>query len=233
MALYSSTLAWKILWTEEPGGLQSMGSRRVRHDWVTSLSLFTSTHWRRKWQPTPVFLPGESQGWQNLVGCCLWDHTESDTTEATAAAAEQMVWVGLMVWVEAYMPCKASGLLILFQTRGILFSDLPNGKLNLATLWKIDWIVEILKTESAVKLRSKYFLNLRTNMGDKLTSGDLLRIWGYSATCNWFVTLGNGLVSFPLYLTDTSYLIGGTWTYITFHEEFPEGNGYGSVPWIK
>ena len=39
--------------------------------------------WRRKWQPTPVFLPGESQGWQNLVGCCLWGRTESDTTEAT------------------------------------------------------------------------------------------------------------------------------------------------------
>ena len=58
----SSTLAWKIPWTEEPGRLQSMGSLRVEHDWVTSLSLFTFMHWRRKWQPTPVFLPGESQG---------------------------------------------------------------------------------------------------------------------------------------------------------------------------
>ena len=47
---------------EEHGRLQSMGSLRVRHDWVTSLSLFTFMHWRRKWQPTPVFLPGESQG---------------------------------------------------------------------------------------------------------------------------------------------------------------------------
>ena len=45
----------------EPGGLQSMGLRRVGHDWVTSLSLFTFLHWRRKWQPTPVFLPGESK----------------------------------------------------------------------------------------------------------------------------------------------------------------------------
>ena len=62
MAPHSSTLAWKIPWTEEPGGLQSMGSLRVRHDWVTSLSLLTFMHWRRKWQPTPVFLPGESQG---------------------------------------------------------------------------------------------------------------------------------------------------------------------------
>ena len=43
--------------------------------------------WRRKWQPTPVFLPGEFQGWDSLVGCCLWGRTESDTTELTAAAA--------------------------------------------------------------------------------------------------------------------------------------------------
>ena len=49
-------------WTEEPGRLQSMGSLRVGNDWATSLSLFTFMHWRRKWQPTPVFWPGESQG---------------------------------------------------------------------------------------------------------------------------------------------------------------------------
>ena len=61
MAPHSSTLAWKIPRTEEPGGLQSMGPLRIGHDWITSLSLFTFMHWR-KWQPTPVFLPGESQG---------------------------------------------------------------------------------------------------------------------------------------------------------------------------
>ena len=83
MAPHSSALAWKIPRTEEPGGLQSMGSLRVGHDWVTSLSLFTFTHWRRKWQPTPVFLPGESQGLGSLVGCRLWGRIESDTTEET------------------------------------------------------------------------------------------------------------------------------------------------------
>ena len=83
MAPHSSTLAWKIPWTEEPGRLQSMGSRRVRHDWETSLSLFTFMHWRRKWQPNPVFLPGESQGQGSLMGCRLWACTESDTTEVT------------------------------------------------------------------------------------------------------------------------------------------------------
>ena len=83
MALHSSTLAWKIPWMEEPGRLQSMGSLRVIHDCVTSLPLFTFMHWRRKWQPTPVFLPGESQGWGSLVGYRLWGCTESDMTEVT------------------------------------------------------------------------------------------------------------------------------------------------------
>ena len=83
MAPHSSTPAWKIPWMEEPGGLRSMGSLRVGHDWATSLSLFPFTHWRRQWQPTPVFLPGESQGPGSLVDCRLWGRTESDTTEET------------------------------------------------------------------------------------------------------------------------------------------------------
>ena len=83
MAPHSSTLAWKIPWTEEPGKLQSVRSLRVGLDWTISLSLFTFMHWRRKWQPTTVFLREESQGWGSLVGCHLWGHTESYTTEAT------------------------------------------------------------------------------------------------------------------------------------------------------
>ena len=62
----------KIPRMEESGRLQSMGSLRVGHDWATSLSLFTFMHWRRKWQPTPVFLPGKSQGqgswWAAICG---------------------------------------------------------------------------------------------------------------------------------------------------------------------
>ena len=75
MAAHSSTLAWRIPWMEEPGRLQSMGSLRVRHDWLTSLSLFTFMHWRRQWQPTPVFLPGESQEQRSLLSCHLWTHS--------------------------------------------------------------------------------------------------------------------------------------------------------------
>ena len=77
----------------DPGG-QSIGSVRVGHDCATSLSLFTVTHWRRKWQPTPVFLPWESQGRGSLVGSHLWGRTESDTTEATQQQQQQNVKEG-------------------------------------------------------------------------------------------------------------------------------------------
>ena len=83
MAPPSSTLAWKIPWTEEPGRLQSMGLLRVGHNRASSFSLFTFMHRRRKWPPTPLFLPGESQGWGSLMDCRLWGCTESDSTEAT------------------------------------------------------------------------------------------------------------------------------------------------------
>ena len=83
MAPHSSTLVWKIPWTEEPGRLQSLRSLRVGHNRETSFSLFTFMHWRRKWQPTPVFLPGESQGRGSLMVFCLWGRTELDTTEVT------------------------------------------------------------------------------------------------------------------------------------------------------
>ena len=91
MAPHSSTLAWKIPWLEKPGGMQSMGSLRVGHDWATSLSLFTFMHWRRQWQPTPVFLPGESPGTEEpsglpSVGSHRVGHDWSDLAVAAAAA---------------------------------------------------------------------------------------------------------------------------------------------------
>ena len=53
----------------------------MQETWVQFLG--REVLWGRKWQPTPVFLPGESQGWGRLVGCRLWGRTESDTTEVT------------------------------------------------------------------------------------------------------------------------------------------------------
>ena len=82
---------------EEPGRLQSMGSLELDTterlhfhalEKEMALSLFTFMHWRRKWQPTPVFLPGEPQGRGSLVGCRLWGRTELDTTEVTIAFSD-------------------------------------------------------------------------------------------------------------------------------------------------
>ena len=71
---HTSNLAWEIPWTEEPGGLQSMGSQRFRHDLVTETNIW-------KWQPTPVLLPGKSHGLRSLIGYSPWGHKELDTTE--------------------------------------------------------------------------------------------------------------------------------------------------------
>ena len=83
MAPHSSTFAWKIPRTEEPGRLQSMGS--LESDMTDRLHFHFSVSYigEGNGKPTPVFLPGESQGQGSLVGCHLWGRTESDTTEAT------------------------------------------------------------------------------------------------------------------------------------------------------
>ena len=103
VAPHSSSLAWKIPWMEEPGRLQSIGSGRVGHDWATSLSLFTFMHWRRKWQPTPVFLPGESQGlgawWAAICGVAqsrTWLKWLSSSSSNTKCRCDQhMRWASL------------------------------------------------------------------------------------------------------------------------------------------
>ena len=111
MASHSSTLAWKIPWTEEPGRPQSMGSLRVRQDSATSVSLFTFLHWRRKWQPTPVFLPGESQGRGSLVGRRLWGHTEADTTESTQQQQQYFIRTSQVALVVKNLPANAGDII--------------------------------------------------------------------------------------------------------------------------
>ena len=94
LAPHSSPLAWKIPWTEEPGRLQSVGLRRIGHDWATSLSLFTFMHWRRKWQPTPMSLPGESQERWSLVavyGVAVYGVAQSRTRLRWLSSSSSMV----------------------------------------------------------------------------------------------------------------------------------------------
>ena len=92
MAIHSSVLAWRIPGTGEPGGLPSMGSHRVGHDWSDLAAVAAAAGWwidpwvgkipwRRKWKPTSVFLPGKSHGQRSLVGYSPWGHKELDTTE--------------------------------------------------------------------------------------------------------------------------------------------------------
>ena len=82
-------LQYSCLENAMDGGAWKAAVHGVAKSW-TRLSDFTFTfmHWRRKWQPTPVFLPGESQGQGSLVGCRLWGHTESDTPGGT-----QLKWL--------------------------------------------------------------------------------------------------------------------------------------------
>ena len=102
MAPHSSTLAWKIPWTEEPGRQQSMGSLRVGRDWATSLSLFTFTHWRRKWQPTSSVLTWRIPGMVEFGGLrSMGSHRVGhDWSDLAAAAAATGVTTGLSepVW---------------------------------------------------------------------------------------------------------------------------------------
>ena len=90
----------------DPGAWSgSMGSLRVGHDWATSLSLVTFMHWRRKWQPTPVFLPGESQGRGSLVGCHLWGQTRLKRLSSSSSSRQFRMYTlsVLHKWILCYL----------------------------------------------------------------------------------------------------------------------------------
>ena len=125
MAPHSSTLAWEIPWTEEPGRLQSMESLRVGHDWATSVSLFTFMHWKRKWQHTPVFLPRESQGWQSLVGFRLWGHRVGHDWSGLAAILCQICISNIFPQV---LICLSCTLKVFFPSS--VNGDIPQNKIQ-------------------------------------------------------------------------------------------------------
>ena len=118
----------EIPWTEEPGGLQSRGLRRVGHNWATSLSLFAFMHWRRKWQPTPLFLPGEPQGRESLVGCRLWGHIVGHDWSDLAAAAGFI----RMPWKEAGVEAAGAPLVAL-----VVKTHLPTQETQEGTVWPL------------------------------------------------------------------------------------------------
>ena len=86
MATHSSTLAWKLAWTEEPVGNSPWGHKESDMTEWLHFTHFVLYHWRRKWQPTPAFLPGEFHGQGSLAGHGPWGCRESDMTEVTEQA---------------------------------------------------------------------------------------------------------------------------------------------------
>ena len=109
MGPHSSTLAWKIPWTEKTGRLQSMGSRRVGHDWATSLSLFTFMHWRRKWQPIPVFLPGESRdggAWWAAIHGVAQSRTQLKRLSSSSSKLKIIIFTILSETLESLVTCR-------------------------------------------------------------------------------------------------------------------------------
>ena len=137
MAPHSSTLAWKIPWTDEPGGLQSMGSLRVGHDWVTSLSLFTFMHWRRKWQPTPSVLawriPGtEEPGRRPSMGLHRVRHDWGDLT--AVAAGTLLTQLAIRKWLIQWRSKKVFGVFICCVWAFFSLSF---------TIWQIEWVIQL------------------------------------------------------------------------------------------
>ena len=120
MATHSRILAWKIPWTEEPGGLKSMGSLRVGHDWAILLSLFTFMHWRRKWQPTAVWrIPGMAEpGRLPSMGSHRVRHNWSDLAAAAAAAGIQKYKLFLCIHL---ISSNFAEVLIKYQKESLVF----------------------------------------------------------------------------------------------------------------
>ena len=116
------------------------------------LSLFTFMHWRRKWQRTPVFLPGESQRQGSLVGCRLWGRTESDTTEATQQHQQQQSLSGIQLFCDP-MDCGLPGSSVhgILQVRTLEWVAIPDPVIKLGSLALADRFFTTEHQESPCK----------------------------------------------------------------------------------
>ena len=113
MAPHSSTLAWKIPWTEKPGRLQSMQLLRVWHNWATSLSLFTFMHWRRKWQPTPVFFclenPRDGGAWWAAISGVTQSQTRLKWLSSSSSISISVSSLPIELFTNVYFNIKIFG----------------------------------------------------------------------------------------------------------------------------
>jgi len=177
MAPHSSTLAWKIPWTEEPGGLQSMRSLRVRHDWAASLPLFTFMHWRRKWLLPKKFLLKSKltviweftynvTGWLSLLlsRLCTFNLCPSKYYNLSWCGSlwVHLVWILCTPWIWVSVPFQGYGC---FQLLFLQVNSLP---LSLFSIWAP---ICLMLSQRSLKLSSflKFFFLL--NLGDTTRSG--------------------------------------------------------------
>ena len=179
MTPHSSTLAWKIPWVEEPGRPQSMGSRRVGLNWTTSLLLFTFLHWRRKWQPTPVFWPGESQGRGSLVGCHLWGRTRLKWLSSSSSSSRKFI-------LDEYS--------VLFYLFMILLDGIlsPGQLIRPALMLAIDLSFLL----GSFKLNQSDKLSINKKLTSYLLNGKLPQLWHGST----WLTPGYGHLGLPWWL---------------------------------
>ena len=109
MATHSSTLARKIPWMEEPGMLQSMGSRRVGHNWATSLSLFTFMHWRGNGNPLQCSClknPRDGGAWWAAVYGVAQSRTWMKWLSSSSSTSKYvLVDILLVVFCSFIFPC--------------------------------------------------------------------------------------------------------------------------------
>ena len=210
MAPHSSTLAWKIPWTEEPGRLQSMGSLRVGQDGATSLSLFTFMHWRRKWQPTPVFLLGESQEWGSLVGCHLRRRTESDTTSdfSSSGGSCRSSEITAKFWIAPFLQ-RASLLAQLVKNppatwetsvQSLGWEDsLEKGKVTHSSIlaWRIPWTVQRITELDTIQRLSLSYKNM-TELSIHMKESDLYKHEENVFINKWPLTTSSFFYSYAL-----------------------------------
>ena len=111
MATHSGILAWRIPWTEEPGGLKSMRLQKLRQERIHLQcrkprfdSWVEKTPWRREWKPTPVFLLGEFHGQKSLAGCNIWGFPGDSGGKSSCNAGD----VGLIPGLERF-PREGNG----------------------------------------------------------------------------------------------------------------------------
>ena len=139
---HSSVLVWRIPGTGEPGGLPSMGSHRVGHDWATSLWLFTFMHWRRKWQTTPVFClenPRDGGAWWAAVYGVTQGRTRLKWLAAAAAAAAAYCYLINIYWIFVICQlCLALGFIISVSMKQSRKTEINSSNRFLFSL-KIQW----------------------------------------------------------------------------------------------